>query len=157
MKTTLSAQEKAKGRYEVLRTLLMASLVVVVLLALLFSIYQNSVVRSGQKDSQALIAAVTEEAKKSAARDLDREADFDRAVEQIAAEQYRAMVAHDGRMRLTLKDAMALLNAEVNAPANREQRPHSISPFPARQPTTVAPRPAPAPTCQARGNSGKCK
>lgn len=100
---------------------------------------------------------------------------IDEAVAAIAAEQYRALVAHDQSVKDYLEKALGLLDREVNSPANKEQ-PRLIIPPPMRTSSpapqvgprvprpapAVAPQPQPAPApkpspCEQRGKSGKCK
>lgn len=101
---------------------------------------------------------------------LERQAEQDRgrerivkdAVAAIAAEQRRALVAHDESVKRYLREALGLLDAEVNNPRNRERAVPSALVLPAPLPApkaAPAPRPAPAPVppCQTRGKSGKCR
>lgn len=76
------------------------------------------------------------------ANDADRQRLIDEAVSAIAAEQYRALVAHDRRTEELLRRNGRLLEREVNSPANMENQPVTVIPAPMLR---VAPRPAPAP------------
>lgn len=114
--------------------------------------------------------------------DAQRQQLIDDAVAQIAAEQYRALVAHDRRTEDLLRRNGRLLEREVNNPANMENQPVTVIPMPQRMAvpaprvgpavpqtspapkptpqTAPAPQPAPSPkpsACQPRGKSGKCK
>lgn len=108
--------------------------------------------------------------KQEAEEDAGRQHLIDTAVAQIAAEQYRALVAHDRRTEELLRRNLRLLDREVNAPANQERQPVPMIPIPAPAPRPVlvgpptgvapvpAPKPAPEPVpCKGRGKSGKCK
>lgn len=108
--------------------------------------------------------------------EANRQQLIDEAVTAIAAEQYRALVAHDRRTEELLRRNSQLLEREVNSPANMENQPITVIPAPQRMAVPVprvgpvvprtAPAPKPAPQtapaphpspCQPRGKSGKCK
>lgn len=94
--------------------------------------------------------------------DENRQRIIDEAVEEIAAEQYRALVAHDHSIRAFLEEALALLDQEVNSPSNKEQsRVAPLPPWPAEPfvgPRAAPAQPAPAASpCDIAGRSGKCK
>jgi hypothetical protein len=107
---------------------------------------------------------------RQARNDASRQQLIDAAVAQIAAEQYRALVAHDRRTEELLRRNLRLLDREVNGPANQERQAVTVIPRPAPAPqaaqapfgpsTGIAPAPAPRPqpaSCRPRGKSGKCK
>lgn len=104
---------------------------------------------------------------RQAQADATRQQLIDEAVARIAAEQYRALVAHDRRMEDLIRRNGRLLDREVNGPATQESRSVVVIPRPAPAPqrtvprvgpsTGVAPAPAPKPVCRQRGKSGKCR
>lgn len=117
------------------------------------------------------------------ATDAERQQLIDEAVSRIAAEQYRALVAHDRRVEELIRRNLRLTEQEVNNPRNQESAvrpgpapipapapvprpPSRTEPAPVGPPTGVQPQPAPAPApapqpapqpCEPRGKSGKCK
>lgn len=126
---------------------------------------QNRAVLMELQEQNDTIQALLE---RQTRNDSTRQQLIDDAVARIAAEQYRALVAHDRRAEELLRRNPRLL--EVNAPANQEQRPVVVIPRPAPARATPPPvgpstgiapaphpKPAPAPTCRPRGKSGKCK
>lgn len=165
---------RARARYEAAKTLLTALLVAVVLASLGLLILQSLTIRANQKQIQALAADAKRESEITAQllarqteQDRNRQKLINDAVAQIAAEQRRALVAHDESVKDYLRRALGLLDEEVNSPRNRER----VAPPALRLPTVTAPkaapkpkvapapRPAPAPTppCEKRGKSGKCR
>lgn len=101
------------------------------------------------------------------AQDRTRQKIVNDAVGRIAAEQRRALVAHDNSVKDFLRQALGLLEEEVNEPRNQEgQRPRRTFIGPTASGTPTAPRtaapaprpaPAPSPACEQAGKSGRCK
>lgn len=133
---------------------------------------QNRAVLIELQEQNDIIRGLLERQNEDAAT---RQALIDEAVAAIAAEQYRALVAHDRRTEEALNRALGLLDREVNSPANKEQprvvipapqppptRAPFVGPRPPRPARTAAPAPQPAPAprpspCEQRGKSGKCR
>lgn len=160
---------RARARYEAARTILVGLLVVIILGVLGLLV----VVALENRDQGRQIAQLLERQERNdaeeAAEDAARQGLIDDAVGRIAAEQYRALVAHDRRVEALLRRNTVLLDSEVNAPRNQERQvapipppiPPPITAAPAPRPkvgppTGAAPAPAPAP-CETRGKSGKCR
>lgn len=131
--------------------------------------------RSSAREAERQSVAIRELVERQAVNDADRQRIIDEAVGRIAAEQYRALVAHDNRIEALLQRTLGLVNQEVNGPRNQEMRavapllPPALAPNspPVRTatpkagpPTGVAPAPAPAPApppCEKAGRSDRCK
>lgn len=168
---------RARKQYEGVKTIL-AVLTVLALLGMMAVVTWSTLeARDTARDVRALLRVEQEQ-------NANRQAVIDRAVAQIAAEQYRALVAHDQRTEALLKRINRGVQSELNDPTNREdiapdmplpaapQAPPQVAPTPAPAPrpapapvgppTGVQPAPAPAPApsptpCEMRGKSGKCR
>lgn len=168
---------QARARYEATRTVLFALLVAVALGFLAMLLLLGYDLRK-QQDQLAQLAEENKREAQVVAELLARQQESDRnrqriineAVAAIAAEQRRALVAHDHSVKDYLEKALGLLDREVNSPSNKE-RPAMVLPLPPGpfvgpravptvqpQPQpTAAPAPKPPPPCEKRGNSGKCR
>jgi hypothetical protein len=161
------------------RLLLLAAATAVVLIVLMFFTLVKVIslaeeAKENSREAAAQTIAIKTLVQRQASNDATRQQLIDEAVAQIAAEQYRALVAHDRRTEELLRRNLRLLNQEVNSPANRERvlvpiplppaagtpaapAPAPVGPATGAQPEP-APQPAPAPApCQQRGKSGKCR
>lgn len=156
---------RARARYETARTLLVGLLVVIVLASLALVIVIGLEIREQGRAAEKQSAQIEALLDRQATNDASRQQLIDDAVARIAAEQYRALVAHDNRVTELLRRNTRLIDQEVNGPRNQEQR--ALPPIPrpaAAPPSAAAPAPRvgpptgvqPAP-CQVRGKSGKCR
>lgn len=172
---------RARARYETFKTMLVGLLVGVVLASLALLVAQSVTIRNNQKqlaqlaeENKAEAAVVADLLARQTEADRTRQQVINQAVAQIAAEQRRALVAHDESVKDYLRRALGLLDEEVNSPMNRERvippalrlpapapapKPGAVAPPKAAPKAAPAPRPAPAPTppCEKRGNSRKCR
>ena len=146
----------ARLRAQASLTLLAGTLVLVILIALGLIVWQGIAIRDGQATIRTLVDAQAVSAKDVQAildaqviADSTRQNEIDTAVARIAADQKKALAAHDAAVKDYLQRALGLLDVEVNATANKERLPGS---------GVATPRPVPVvPTCVARGGSGTCK
>lgn len=154
------------------RLLWLAGVTAAVLIGLLlFTLVQVANVAEEAKNQTIAVRQILESEKRGEA---NRQRLINEAVAKIAAEQYRALVAHDRRTEQILRRNSRLLDQEVNAPSNQEDQAVAVIPVPRSQPapptasaprtapvgpsTGVGPAPQPAPApCVQRGKSGKCK
>lgn len=121
---------------------------------------QDQIVLEELQEQNATIKDLLE---RQARNDADRQRLIDQAVADIAAEQYRALVAHDRQTEQALNralDLLGVLDQDVTAPP----QPAAVIPAPAPAPAPfVGPRPhptaapAPPPACEKAGRSGRCK
>lgn len=148
----------AAGTASVLIALLLVTLVQVASIA--------DGARASAQEAERQTGAIRELVESQTRNDATRQRLIDQAVSDIAAEQRRALVAHDHSVREYMRRALSLLDREVNGAANQE-RPRAplpqliLPPQQTRQPLVgptaqPAPRPAPSP-CRQAGNSGRCK
>lgn len=127
---------------------------------------QNREVLAELREQNETIQSLLE---RQAANDADRQRLIDDAVSAIAAEQRRALVAHDHSVKEYLERLLrrtdglrtrpsVLVIPPLPARAAPAPQVGPAIPRPAPQ-LAPAPRPAPAPPppCQPRGKSGKCK
>ena len=152
---------RARARYEMSRTVLVALLVVIMLTSLALVSWQGMTIRDSQRQIEQLVQENHDQTQRQNASEQARREELDAAVAVLTAEQRRALVAHDHSVREYLGEALRLLDREVNAPANQERiAPLVLPPTQPRQPLvgpTVKPAPKSAPPCEKAGRSGRCK
>jgi cytoskeletal protein RodZ len=167
---------KATIRAQAGLTLLIGLVTLIVLGSLGALVYQTVIIRDNQLRTKALVQAQQQQQRdvkailaRNARTDANRSALIDAAVQRIAEAQRKALAEHDDRVEALLLRTLALTNAEVNAPSNREAampppmtRQGAVASSPVLLPRTAptAPR-APAPPavapCVTAGKSDRCR
>lgn len=160
---------RARARYEDVKTLFAGLTLLVVFVMMAVVVWSTLETRRLAEESRDTAAKVEALLATEQADDAARQARINAAVKAIAAEQYRALVAHDARTEALLKTINRGVDWELNAPANQENAQAVPAPLPTTAPApppvgpptgvqpAPAPVPAPAPTCEPRGKSGKCR
>lgn len=176
-------QQRAKARYEALRTALGALIVLVVLGSLVMLLLiggdlrdQNATIRELAEQNRSDSLLVADLLDRQRQNDLNRQLVIDSAVAAISLEQREALAEHDRSVKDFLTRTLNLVEQEVNAPASQENAPIVVPapppplfapaprplppalarklPIPPPPPTPAAPAPPP---CDPIGKSGKCR
>ena len=166
---------KATIRAQAGLTLLIGLVTLLVLASLGALVYQTVIIRDNQQRTRMLVEGQQQQQQdvkailaRNARTDANRAKVVDDAVARIAEAQRVALAEHNARVENLLRRTLALTNAEVNAPGNREgavrsplirSGPVTTAPtlLPRTTPTTI-PRPVPAPSpCATAGRSDRCR